>query len=467
MKKFALLSLAALLAVAPTAFAQGKDGKQPEFGSQKTTVQHPDWVSNATIYEANLRQGSETRNLKGMQQHLPRLKDLGVDIIWHMPIHPISQLNKKGELGSYYAVQDYKKVNPEFGNMLDLQEFVRTAHDLGMYVILDEVCNHTGCDNAWVKEHPEYYKRDKEGNFVSPYDWTDTYQLDYSNPELRAAMKDALKFWVQEADIDGYRCDVAGMVPVDFWNEARKELDEIKPVFMLAEATSPELTLNAFDADYNWPMKDLFHAIAATQGVNQYAIDHKQSLPKKCAKDIIRLYEQQRKEYPQGAINMNMVTNHDLNSWEGTEMERYGQGLAAFASLSYLLPGMPMMYTGQEVGMDHALEFFKYDQVPDYTANDYTAFYEMLNALKKNHQALDATNPESEFRAIPMGNDNIIAFERKTPSDVVVYIANLSDKEADYKADKSLNIKNMTEYFTGAKKLPKKLGPWDFFIFTK
>lgn len=467
MKKLAVFSLAALLTAAPAVSAQGNDGPKQKYGSQKTTVEHPDWISNATIYEVNLRQGSDTRDLKGMQRHLPRLKDLGVDIIWLMPVHPISQLNKKGELGSYYAVQDYKKVNPEFGTIEDLAEFVRTAHDLGMYVILDEVCNHTGCDNAWVTNHPEYYKKDKDGNFVSPYDWTDTYQLDYSNPELRAAMKDALKFWVSEADIDGYRCDVAGMVPADFWNEARAELNKIKPVFMLAEATSPELTLHAFDADYNWPMKDLFNAISATQGENKYAIEHKQNLPEKNAKDIIALYEEQRQDYPQGAVNMNMVTNHDLNSWEGTEMERYGQGLAAFASLSYVLPGIPMMYTGQEVGMDRALEFFKYDEVPDYAANDYTAFYEMLNGLKKSHQALDAANPASVFRAIPMGNDNIIAFERRTPEDAVVYIANLSNSEVTPKVDKSLDIKGMSEYFTGAKKLPKKLAPWSFFIFTK
>ena len=177
-----------------------------------------------------------------------------------MPIHPISEKNRKGTLGSYYAVKDYKAVNPEFGTMEDLKEFVRTAHTHGIKVILDEVCNHTGCDNAWVTEHPEYYARNEKGEMFGPFDWTDTYKLDYSNPATRVAMIDVLKFWIREADIDGYRCDVAGEVPTDFWEEARPQLQAIKPVFMLAESSTPSLMSKAFDADYAWPMKDVFNA---------------------------------------------------------------------------------------------------------------------------------------------------------------------------------------------------------------
>ncbi len=305
----------------------------------------PDWIKDAVIYEANLRQGTATRDLKGLQRELPRLRDLGVDIIWLMPIHPISEKNRKGSLGSYYAVKDYKAVNPEFGTMEDLQEFVRTAHSHGMKVILDEVCNHTGCDNPWVTEHPEYYARNEKGEMFGPFDWTDTYKLDYSNPATREAMADALEFWIREADIDGYRCDVAGEVPTSFWEEVRPRLQAIKPVFMLAEASKPELLNKAFDADYAWPMKDVFNAIAATKGVNAYAKEHKQDLPKMTAKDIPALLEKQQKEYPAGAIHMNMVTNHDLNSWEGTEFDRFGPATGAFAVLSYTLPGMPMLYT--------------------------------------------------------------------------------------------------------------------------
>lgn len=352
---------------------------------------NPEWIENAVIYEANLRQGTAERNLKGLQKRLPQLKDLGVDIIWLMPIHPISEKNRKGSLGSYYAVKDYKSVNPEFGTMEDLKEFVRTAHSLGMKVILDEVCNHTGCDNAWVAENPDYYVKNEKGEMSGPFDWTDTYKLDYSNPATCQAMADVLKFWITEADIDGYRCDVAGEVPTFFWEGVIPELNAIKPVFMLAEASKPEL-LNSFNADYAWPMKDLFNDISATQGENAYAVAQKQNRKAARAVDIVALIARQDKEYPKGSIHMNMVTNHDLNSWEGTEFERYGKGLGAFAVLSYTLPGMPMMYTGQEVGFNHAFEFFELDpSQPDYTHNQITSFYEMLNALKHNHSALNAS----------------------------------------------------------------------------
>lgn len=270
-----------------------------------------------------------------------------------MPIHPISEKERKGKLGSYYAVRDYKAVNPEFGDLQDLKEFVRTAHNLGMKVILDEVANHTGADHQWVTEHPEYYARNKEGKMYGPYDWTDVYKLDYSNPATREAMADALEYWVREADIDGYRCDVAGEVPTSFWNEVRPRLQAIKPVFMLAEASKPELLLKAFDADYAWPMKDVFNAIAATKGVNEWAVKKNENRPKMDARDIPALIERQKKEFPKGSVHMQMVTNHDLNSWEGTEFDRYGAGTGAFAVLSYTLPGMPMLYTGQEVGFNH------------------------------------------------------------------------------------------------------------------
>ena len=250
----AAVMLAASSAYAPSACAE-------DFGDKAFSGTHVDWAPGAVIYEVNLRQGTSGRTLKSYSDELPRLKDLGVDVVWLMPVHPISELNRKGTLGSYYAVKDYKDVNPEFGTLQDLKDFVARAHALGLKVILDEVCNHTGCDNAWVKEHPDYYAKDKEGKMYGPFDWTDTYKLDYSNPKTRKAMLDALKFWVKEADIDGYRCDVAMEVPVDFWVEARKELETVKPVFMLAEAAKPELTEAAFDADYAWPMKDVFNAI--------------------------------------------------------------------------------------------------------------------------------------------------------------------------------------------------------------
>ena len=432
-------------------------------------VPAPEWINNAVIYEANLRQGTAERNLKGLQKELPRLKDLGVNIIWLMPIHPISELNRKGELGSYYAVKDYKAVNPEFGTFEDLKEFVSEAHGQGIKVILDEVCNHTGADNAWVTEHPEYYAKDADGNFISPFDWTDVYELDYSNPDTRAAMTDALKFWIEEADIDGYRCDVAMEVPTDYWEEVIPQLRAIKPVFMLAEASTPELLVNAFNADYAWPMKDTFNAIAFTQGVNEYAKKEGKTYEPTPGVAIFQLLDKQQKEYPAGAIHMNMVTNHDLNSWEGTEFERYGgESLKAFAILSYTLPGMPMMYTGQEVGFNHPFEFFVQDPIiPDYTSNEFTTFYEMLNSLKANHPALNVNNPEGEMIQYPAVSQDVVAFTRTAPGDNVVVISNLSSQDNQLTfPDLSPNLDNLVDYFTGAPaELPNHLGPWQTYIF--
>lgn len=430
----------------------------------------PDWMADAVIYEANLRQGTKERNLRGMQKELPRLKDLGVDIIWLMPVHPISESDRKGSLGSYYAVKDYKAVNPEFGTIDDLKEFVRTAHHLGLKVIIDEVCNHTGTDHIWVKEHPEYYAYDKEGRHISPYDWTDTYKLDYSNPGLRRAMTDALLFWVKEADIDGYRCDVAGEVPTDFWEEATAELRKVKPVFMLAEASKPELLEKAFNADYAWPMKDLFNAIAFTHGENAYDREHGKKHEPSRAIDIFRLLDRLDKEYPAGAVHMNMITNHDLNSWEGTEFDRYGNATGAFAILSYTLPGMPMMYTGQETGFNHPFEFFELDSVqPDYTANAFTSFYEMLNALKAGHPALNAGNPEGEMTRYIAVSPDVIAFTRKAGHDAVTVIANLSADDIQLTfPDLSPDLDSMTDYFSGAPaEMPGQLKAWQTLVFVR
>lgn len=460
MKTLLLSALTAIFAVGAQA--------APTTGSasQKTA---PDWIENAVIYEANLRQGTPERNIKGLQKQLPRLKDLGVDIIWLMPIHPISEANRKGTLGSYYAVRDYKEVNPEFGTVQDLREFVHQAHLHGMKVILDEVCNHTGCDNAWIKTNPDFYAKNEKGEMYGPFDWTDTYKLDYSNPKTREAMTDALKFWITETDIDGYRCDVAGEVPTDFWRETIPQLKAIKPVFMLAESDKPEL-LEVFDADYAWPMKDLFNDIAATQGVNAYAKAKGQQRAKASAKDILRLLQKQAKEYPAGAIHMNMVTNHDLNSWEGTEFERYGKALGAFALLSYTLPGMPMLYTGQEVGFDHPFEFFERDSVqPDYTANQMTAFYEMLNALKHGNSALNASGQLDTMQTFDTTSDDILAFTRTAADgNKVTVIVNLSDNDRPVTfTDLAPSPDSAIDYFTGAPaEMPSHLGAWQYVVWT-
>ncbi len=468
--KFIIAGAAAVsLLLSPFVSDAKKESVEKTFGTQKTSVVNPDWVKDAVIYEVNLRQGTPERNLKGMQLQLPRLRDLGVDILWLMPIHPISEKNRKGTLGSYYAVADYKKVNPEFGTLDDLKEFVRTAHNLGMKVIIDEVCNHSGADNDWITSNADFYVRDKKGNLISPYDWTDTYKFDYSNPKMREAMYDALVYWVKEADIDGYRFDVAGEVPTDFWDGLRPRLEEVKPVFMLAEASKPELTVAAFDADYNWPMKDVFNAVAATGGANAYAVEKQQTLPQSSANTIVELLEKQAIQYPQGAINMNMITNHDLNSWEGTEFERLGPATGAFAVLSYTLPGMPMMYTGQEVGFNHPFEFFETDSIqPDYTANQFTAFYRMLNSLKHRNHALDAGVNGGSFKVIPTESEAILAFSREKEDQRLIVIANLSGEEAApvYTSTAPV-VDGLMNYFNGGiAEMPTKLKPWEFVVFT-
>ena len=395
---------------------------------------------------------------------------MGVDVVWLMPIHPISVAERKGKLGSYYAVQDYKKVNPEFGTMEDLKEFVRTAHAYGMKVILDEVCNHTGADNVWVTEHPEYYARNKEGKMYGPYDWTDVYKLDYSNPATRAAMADALKFWITEADIDGYRCDVAGEVPTDFWEEVRPQLQALKPVLMLAEAAKPELLVKGFDIDYAWPMKDVFNSIAATKGINEWAKAKGEKRPTMNAQDIPALLKKQQTEYPANAIHMNMITNHDLNSWEGTEFQRFGPATGAFAVLSYTLPGVPMMYTGQEVGFNHGFEFFEQDSImPSQEANEFTVFYEALNSLKHKNRALDAGANGGATRFYTASNPDLLTFTRSKEGNEVTVIANLSGEEVTPEYPKGApSVAGMTNYFTATPAtLPAKLAPWQYVVFVK
>lgn len=432
----------------------------------QTTVNHPDWSRNAVIYEVNVRQFTPQGTFKAFESHLPRLKDLGVDILWLMPIHPISEDGRKGGLGSYYAVADYKGTNPEFGSIDDFRDLVKSAHELGMKVIIDWVPNHSGRDNAWVKNHPDWYALDENGQMFGPFDWTDVYKFNYAVPEMRAAMIDAMKFWLREADIDGFRCDVAGQVPVDFWNEARPALEAVKPgIFMLAEATEPELTEHAFDMDYNWPMKDLFSAIAATSGQYTFKDENGQihTFPEKHAVDIFAQLESEDKTYPVDSYRMNMITNHDLNSWEGTEFERLGNLQRAFAVLTYTLPGMPLIYTGQEVGLDRPFEFFIKDVAPDWQSNEETVkFYQTLNNLRHTRPELAAGAKGAVVEPIPTASPDVIAFRRGE----VLTIANLGSTEQKL-FKKAPKLDGAVEVFTGATTLPKTIAPGEFLVYVK
>lgn len=440
--------------------------------STYTTVKHPDWSRNAVIYEVNLRQYTDSGTVTAFAAELPRLKELGVDILWFMPVYPISELNRKGELGSYYAVKDYTAFNPEFGTLDQFKDVVKQAHEMGMKVIVDWVPNHSGCDNAWVTEHPDWYAKDSLGNMYGPYDWTDVYKFDYSNPEMRAAMVDAFKFWLTEVGVDGFRCDVAMEVPTDFWDETRPKLQEVKPdLFMLAEASKPELQKNCFDMGYNWPMKDLFSAIAATAG--QYSFKNEsgemRTFPATKAVAIDSLLAEQAATYPRDTYLMNMITNHDLNSWEGTEFERLGNLTDAFAVLTYTLPGMPLIYTGQETGMNRALEFFVKDKAPVWEPrNDYFTFYKKLNALKHDEKALLAGEAGGELKRYPTESDDIYVFSRSKEGSDVLVMVNLgaAEQPVKYTAETPATTDKTINYFTGAaEQLPTALKPGEYRVY--
>lgn len=440
---------------------------------ERTSVTHPEWSRNAVIYEVNLRQFTPEGTINAFIKELPRLKELGVDILWFMPIHPISELNRKGELGSYYAVKDYKAVNPEFGTIDDFKNAVNEAHKLGMKVVIDWVPNHTGCDNIWVAQHPEWFSRNKEGKMYGPFDWTDVYELNYDNYYMRKAMVDAMKFWLTDAGIDGFRCDVAMEVPTDFWDDTRPQLQSVKPdLFMLAEASVPELQLHGFDMGYNWPMKDLFSEIAATSG--QYTFKKEgepmKTFPAKTAVAIDSLLADQAAKYPQDSYLMNMITNHDLNSWEGTEFDRLGNLNQAFAVLSYTLPGMPLIYTGQETGMNRAFEFFKKDTAPQWEPrNEYFTFYQTLNHLKHENKALIAGEQGGKMVRYPTTSNNLYIFSRTVGENTVLVMVNLGTEKQKVKFIGEIpSIEGLMNIFNSKiDKLPKQLKPGEFLVFAK
>lgn len=375
---------------------------------------HPDWSYNATIYELNTRQFTAEGTFKAAQQRLDKLEELGVKIIWFMPIQPIGEKNRKGKLGSYYSIKDYTAINPEFGNMEDFKDFVDAAHQRGMYVILDWVANHTAWDHHWTKEHPEYYNKDEDGNFQPPVeDWTDVIDLNYENEDLRKEMRNSMKFWVQEADIDGFRCDVASMVPTDFWNNTRKELDKIKPVFMLAEAEKPEHHEKAFDMSYGWSTHSMMNEIAAGN---------------KEAYHLDSLLMVNRTRFPYHAFRMQFTSNHDENSWNGTVFERMGEGAKAFAVLTATMEGMPLVYNGQETGMKKRLEFFERDPINWKDDSEFRNFYTKLLHLKRNNDALlNGTRGAPMDKLAVSDTTNIYAFHRSGNGDKVVVFLNMSD----------------------------------------
>ena len=423
MKKKTLYILYVSLTVQLTAFAQNIEYK----------FNPPDWSYNKTIYEVNIRQYSGEGNFKGFEKHLPRLKEMGIGILWLMPIHPIGEKNRKGTLGSYYSVKDYKAVNPEYGTLEEFKLMVKLIHRMGMYVIIDWVANHTAWDNKWIEEHLDFYTEDSLGNIISPVDdWADVADLNYDNKELWAAMIDALKFWVKECDIDGYRCDVAGMLPIEFWIEARNEIEKIKPVFMLAEWDTPEMH-KAFDMTYDWTMHKTMNGIA--EG-------------KKNVADIVNHLNKDEEKYPTNAFRMQFTSNHDENSWNGTVFERLGDGAETFAAFSFLIPGMPLIYTGQEAGLDKRLSFFEKDLV-EWKEHKFQKLYAKLIHLKKNNDALLNGDKGGEVILIRSSEDEfVLAFTRAKNKNKIFAVFNLSDKKITANLDGESMSGSFKNFFT-------------------
>lgn len=413
----------------------------------------PEWTKDAVMYEVNIRQYSEEGTFDAVKDDLPRLKDMGIDILWLMPIHPIGEKKRKGSMGSYYAVKDYMDVNPEYGTKQDFKELVDGVHALGMKIIIDWVPNHSAWDNWLIEKHPDYYTKNAKGEIIDPIDpgtgeswgWTDVADFNYEAQGLRDYMAEALKYWVKEFDIDGYRCDVAGEVPMDFWRRAHREIALIKPVFMLAEAQGPFLHRDGnFHMSYNWEFHHLKNKIAKGE---------------QPASALIDFFQKQATSFQPQDYLLNFTTNHDENSWNGTVFERLGEGHKAFAFLAFTAPGMPLLYSGQEAPMKKRLEFFEKDAI-DWNGYELSDFYSELFKLKKQNSAMwNGLYGGNYVPAETTASDKVWAFTRIKDLNMVAAVINLSGEEVTFE------IKDDTFYkITGENRFTLK--PWEHRFFS-
>ena len=377
----------------------------------KEVQYHPEWTYDSVVYEVNIRQFSPEGTFAGVEAQLPRLKDLGVDVLWLMPMYEIGTEGRKGTLGSYYAISDYKKVNPEFGTMEDFQHLLNAAHASGFKVILDWVANQTAPDNVWMTEKPaDFYERDAEGNAIWEYDWTDTRSLNYENEEVWWAQDDAMRFWLEKG-VDGFRCDAAGEVPAEFWYGILPKMNKDYPdIYLLAEAERDNLAdpTVTFDANYAWELHHLLNSLA--KGAKSVT-----DLKEYIARDAAR--------FPKEAFRLTFTSNHDENSWSGTEFEREGEAWDACAVLCFTLPGsQPLIYTGQEIGLSRRLEFFEKDPITDWSANEYTTFWKTLVDLKHNNPALKAGERGGDIVWLD-APEGVVAFSREVKGNKVIVLA--------------------------------------------
>ena len=424
---------------------------------------HADWSYSAVLYEMNIRQLTPEGTLSAAEKKLEFLHSMGIDAIWMMPIYPIGEENRKGSLGSYYSIQDYCAVNPEFGTMEDFDSFVAKAHSLGMKILLDWVANHTARDAKWLKtKSADWYEREADGTAKIPWDWSDTAKLNYANHDVWRGQIEAMRFWVEKHNIDGFRCDMAMLVPIEFWQQAAAVLHAVKPdIFMLAEAEELNLFDKAFDMCYAWEIHHMMCDIAKGE---------------RRVWDLRNTMYADRERYPNSAMKMMFTSNHDENSWSGSEFDRFGAAREVMTALTFVWEAaMPLLYTGQEVGYNHSFEFFERDYIPaeKYQANEDTELYRKLIALKHSQPALQAG--ERGGRTIEIENnakDCLMTFVRELGDSRVVAIMNLSSYtiHADY--NNGIYAGEYTNAITGEKvllpvHLEQDIEPWGYTLLYK
>jgi hypothetical protein len=384
--------------------------KGEHFGKQAT--KSADWVKDAIIYEAYVRSCSKEGTFAGLEKRIPGLKALGVTVLCLMPIHPVGAMNRKGALGNPYSVQDYYAVNPQFGTVRDFKKLLNTVHRSGMKLIIDLVANHTAWDSRLMAEHPEWFTRDSAGGIISPHrDWTDVADLDYSQAGLRKYMIAMMRYWVKDIGIDGFRCDGADLVPLDFWEEARRSLNLIKPVMMLSEGTLPEQHLRAFDITYSWNVYDVLGPLL--KGKHPATV-------------IDEVLKSERLQFPVGSLRMRFATNHDRNARDAPAVTKFGrEGLKLVAVLMNTIPGVPLIYTGEEVANDRKLSLFDKVEVDWGRPRDMEQLYSRLFRLRREHKALS----RGEMIRIASSHDqDVYAFFRAAGSDKVLVVLNFSEE---------------------------------------
>ena len=426
MKKF-LLFVAAIAAFVGCTDCNKQQEVQREFNK-----------FNSVVYELNIRQATEEGTFAAAEKYLPELKEMGVDIVWLMPVSPIGVDGRKGTLGSYYSIIDCKAINPEFGTMEDFDRFLATAHDLGLKVIIDWVANHTSRDaNWWNEGKKDWYVMDEAtGLPIVEYDWTDIAKLNYNNADLRVAMIDALKFWIEKG-VDGYRCDVAMNVPGDFWAEAWKQVRQINPdIYLLAEGEEKWLHEAGFEATYAWEFHHIMNAMAkGGSETKNVAGDGTIKTEAKTVADLKEYLARDDEKYPAPAMRLMFTSNHDENSWAGTEFERMGDAHKAFAALTFVLPkSQPLIYTGQEIGLNRRLQFFEKDSVVELVdleyGKEYREFYKALCAFRHNNEVLAAGNDVAPIVYVEGAPETVLAFTREKGDNKVLCVFNFSAEAA-------------------------------------